>query len=52
MDDTGLTIQFETGTIEGTFKFYIKDGWLWVHYDVTGFGKELVGDIKLIPVHQ
>lgn len=46
----GVTIKFSLSVIKGSFHFYVKDKWLWVHYDVTVFGKHWKGDIKLIPL--
>ncbi|KAF9786805.1 hypothetical protein BJ322DRAFT_1217803 [Thelephora terrestris] len=46
----GITLKFNFKVISGTFTFYIKDKWLWLHYDVTILGKHWKGDIKLIPL--
>ncbi|KAG7086050.1 hypothetical protein E1B28_003571 [Marasmius oreades] len=46
----GVTITFDWKIVSGTFKFYVKDGWLWVHYDVKILGKHYTGDLKLIPL--
>ncbi|KAF9786818.1 hypothetical protein BJ322DRAFT_1019399 [Thelephora terrestris] len=46
----GITLKFDFKVISGTFTFYIKDKWLWLHYDVSVLGKHWKGDIKLIPL--
>jgi len=49
--DDGLLFIIDLIIIDGKFRFYIKDGWLWLHYDVTVLGKyKYKNDIKLIPV--
>ncbi|KAF9786817.1 hypothetical protein BJ322DRAFT_1106920 [Thelephora terrestris] len=46
----GITLKFDFKVISGTFTFYIKDKWLWLHYDVSVLGKHWKGDLKLIPL--
>ncbi|KAF9786819.1 hypothetical protein BJ322DRAFT_1209843 [Thelephora terrestris] len=48
--DKGVTFKFDMQVIKGTFTFYIKDGWLWLHYDISVLGKHFKGDLKLIPL--
>jgi len=48
--DGGITLSFDIKVIKGKLHFYIRDKWLWLHYDISSFGRHFVGDIKLIPL--
>ena len=45
-----ITLTINLPYLKGTFKFCIKEWWVWLHYDVTVFDKHYVGDVKLIPI--
>ena len=47
MDDR-LTMSFGEFP-KGRLDFYIKEKWVWLQYDVTSFGRQYVGEIKLVP---
>ncbi len=48
--DMGDRITMSFGEIpKGRLDFYFKDNWVWLKYDVTSFGRQYLGDIKLVP---
>jgi len=46
----GITLKFNLKVIQGEFRFYVKDKWLWLDYNVKVLGKQWKGTLKLIPL--
>ncbi|KAF9072176.1 hypothetical protein BDP27DRAFT_1361240 [Rhodocollybia butyracea] len=46
----GASMSFEGGITSGSLRFYMKDKWLGLEYDVNVLGMPYAGDVKLIPI--
>ncbi|KAK7026030.1 hypothetical protein VNI00_015748 [Paramarasmius palmivorus] len=48
---TGISISVGIpGILSGTITLYAKDGWLWIKFSLTIFGKTYTAEFKLIPI--
>ena len=44
----GVKLSFNFGFISGYVELYVKDGWLYLKFEIVVFGKKYEGTIKLL----